>query len=255
MQMVKRIVFLALVCLLALSFTSHGICGLVLTDADGSQTLLSQGKIKSVSEDPMEQDMIFDLENGTLIMLDHKEKVAASGTVDDFCAATKEMAGMMSQNMQRMKEQLEQQGMSDTPVPASSSQASLNKVRIERIGSGVSIAGYATEKYEIHDDSGLYEEIWISKDPSLLKEIGDTQPLAKFEACASRMMGNDSVEASSEYQELMQSGWLFKSIEHGGGYSEVMVEVSQVREKSIPDSEFKIPSGYERVNLDRLFGM
>jgi hypothetical protein len=53
----------------------------------------------------------------------------------------------------------------------------------------------------------------------------------------------------------MQSGWVLKSIEHDNGYSEVMVEVKAIDEKSIPDTEFEIPAGYEETSLDRLFGM
>jgi len=253
MEMVKRMVLAVLALFVALALASPGWCGLELVEAEGSRALVSEGKIKSVSEDPEEEEMILDLGQGTLTVLDHQERVAASGTIEEYCSAVSEMAEMMERSMQRMKEQMEQQGMGDMPIPTPGLQASVEEVRVERVGSGGNIAGYATEKYEVHADGELYEEVWLARDPELLAELGDTKALARFEACASRMMGGDTVEASPEYMELMQSGWLLKSVEHGEGVAEVMLEVSRIEERSIPGSEFEVPAGYEEVPLGYLF--
>jgi hypothetical protein len=54
---------------------------------------------------------------------------------------------------------------------------------------------------------------------------------------------------------LIQSGWVLRYIEYDNGYSELMVEVNPIEEKSIPDAELEIPAGYEEVPLGRLSGM
>jgi len=255
MRIVIRMVFMAMAWLGAVAVASPGLCGFIQTETDGSQTLVSQGRIKSVSNNPSEKQIIFDLKKGTLIVLDQQERVAASGTVEEYCGAVRKMTDMMAQRMERMKQQMEAQGMTDSSIPAHRGQGSVQEVRVERMGPGESIAGYATEKYQVYADGELYEEAWIATDSDLLREIGNREALVRFQACASQMMGGNTVEATQDYKELMTSGWLLKSIEYEEGYSDVMVDVSRIEARSIPDSEFEIPSGYETVPLNRLFGM
>lgn len=253
--MKKWIAFMGMALFMTLSVASSCFCGFVLTETDGSRTLMSEGRITSISDDPMEERMILHLGEGVLTVLDPEERTAARGTIDQYCAAMKRMADRMAQSMKRMKEQMKAQGMSDMSLPVPGGEASVEEVRVERAGSGGNIAGYATQKFRVYADGDLYEELWVATDKGLLREVSDMEALARFSGCASRMMGGETVESSAEYKRLMQSGWVLKSIEHDNGYSEVMVEVKAIDEKSIPDTEFEIPAGYEETSLDRLFGM
>lgn len=245
------IVCAVLAFLLAVSTASFGICGLVVTDSDGTTTLVSNGKLKSISMDSMESQMVLDLERETITVIDQSKKTASHGTIDEYCAAMQKMSQVMAQRMQEMRDQT----MSDMPKSMTESQSSIQQVTVEHVGSGGNIAGYATDKYEVYVDGELYEEVWASKDQDFFRELGDISPMIRFFSCVSRMTGTHSVESNSDYQSMLQSGWMLKSIEHGDGYPEVMVDVRQIEKKSIPDSEFEIPAGYKKMPLGDLFSM
>ncbi|MFP4226865.1 MAG: DUF4412 domain-containing protein [Desulfobacterales bacterium] len=83
--------------------------------------------------------------------------------------------------------------------------------------------------------------------------MGDMEAMARFEACAAKMMGGQAVEAAPEYKKLMKSGWLLKSVELECGEAETIVDVVRIEEKKIPASEFEIPAGYEVKPLKSMF--
>ncbi len=238
--------FLAAV-LTTLVFATSGICGLVMTEADGTRSLVSDGRIKSTSDDPEEEQMIIDLKNSRIIILDAQAKTAAKASMDEFCAQMKKISASMAEAMEQMKAQ----GLSEMPPGMGGGPSA---VRVEKAGDGGKIAGYSTVKYKIYADGELYEEAWFSKDKKLTREMGDPDKMARFEKCASQMMGANSVEASDEYQKMNRAaGWLLKSVEHGGGDTETIVDVRQIEKTDIPDSEFEVPPGYEEFPFKTLF--
>lgn len=254
MRIFKRVIKIVLAFVITISFVSYGFCGLVITENDGTKAFVSNGKIKSISDDPEEEQMIFKLQEGTITVLNHQEKTASQGTIDEYCSLMKKMSEVMNQGMRQMMEQMKEQGMSEMPSYLSDAgHTSVEEVVVKMVGSGGSVAGYDTEKYQVYADEKLYEEVWISKNEKLSKEIGNMEMLARFEACASQMMGDKTVEASSEYQKLIKSGWMLKSISYQDGDTETIVDVRMIEEKSIPDSEFEIPAGYEKISLSESF--
>ncbi|MCF8086119.1 MAG: DUF4412 domain-containing protein [Desulfohalobiaceae bacterium] len=218
---------------------------------NGTRTLVSQGILKSIPADLDDNQMILDLRKGTIIVLDQQKMTASQGTVDEYCTAMQKIAGMMTQRMQQMKGK----AMSDMPDSPYPDQSLEQQVRVEKLGPGGDIAGYATQKYEVYVNDELIEEVWSSKDEELLGELGEVDAMIRFQACASQMMGGNSVESDPKYKRMLQSGWMLKSIEHEDGYAEVIVEVQRIEQKSIPSSEFEIPAGYTRMSLGQLFGM
>jgi len=237
--------------LFLLSVVSTGLCGLVMLDADGSRTLVSQGVLKSIPADSDEEQMIFDLKKETILVINKQERKAFQGTVDEYCELMQNMRSMMAQGMQHMSDG-SMSDMSDTSYP---NQSGEKTVRVESLGSGEEISGYATEKYAVYVNDELAEEVWTSRDEELLEELGDADVMIRFMACASQMMGGNSVESDPEYKKMLKSGWMLKSIEHEEGYAEIIVEVRSIEQRDISSSEFEIPSGYTRMSLGRLFGM
>lgn len=61
-----------------------------------------------------------------------------------------------------------------------------------------------------------------------------------------------SPEASKEYIGLMEKGWMMKEVDKVSG--EVETEVKSLERKNIPDSEFRAPSGYRKVDMKQMMG-
>ena len=244
----QRIPFILTAFLALLMAASPGVCGLMMTESDGAQSIISDGKIKSLSQDAEDMPMIIDLKDGTLVVLNPQEKTAAKGTLDEYC----QMIDMISQQMAESMAQAREQGMGGMAgMPDVSGEPA--DVRIEKAGSGGAIAGYQTTKYKIYANGDLYEEVWISTDKRLTKEIGDMEAISRFEACAAKMMGGQAVEASADYKNLMKKGWLLKSVSVDCGTPETIVDVVRIEEKQFPASEFEVPTGYEVKPLKSMF--
>ena len=232
-----KIAVIAAVIISFLTLAAPGLCGLLITESDGAKSLVSDGKIKTITQDPEDRPMILDLKNGIITVLNDQEKTAARGTLDEFC----QMFEAMSKSIQESMAQVKEQGIPGMP---DFSESPVN-VRIEKLGDGGEIAGFKTIKYKIYADGEPYEEAWITTDKKLTRELGDMKKLSRFEACASKMMGPNTVEGAAEYKELMETGWLLRSVSLEYGEREAIVDVESIEEKQIPDSEFLVPSGYK----------
>lgn len=125
--------------LVTFSAASFGVCGLVVVESDGIKTLVSDGKLKSVS---MEEHMMMDLNKKTITVIDQSKKAASHGTIDEYCTAMQKMAQVMAQSMQEMNKQT----MSDMSKSMPGSQSVMHQIKVERVGSGGSITGYVTDK-------------------------------------------------------------------------------------------------------------
>jgi len=233
----QRIPFILTAFLALLMVASPAICGLLITESDGAQSIIADGKIKTLSEDAEDMPMIIDLKGGNLVVLNPQQKTAAKGTLDEYC----QMVDAISQRMAESMAQAREQGMGGMPgfsgKPA--------EIRIEELGSGGRIAGCQTTKYKVYANGEPYEEVWISTDKKLTREIGDMAAMSRFEACAAKMMGEQAVEASPKYRDLMKKGWLLKSVSMEDGAPETIVDVVQIEEKQFPASTFAVPAGYE----------
>lgn len=61
-----------------------GFCGYVITEADGTRAMVSEGMIKSVFGDTEGETVIMDLNKGQVIMLNDDEKTVTIATMDDL---------------------------------------------------------------------------------------------------------------------------------------------------------------------------
>lgn len=239
-----KLAIIAAVFIALLGSAAPGLCGLLITETDGAKSFVSDGRIKTVTEDPEDRPMILDMNKGTIAVLNDAEKTAAKGSLDEFC----DMFEAISNAMQESMAQVAEQGAAAMPGFASEP----IDVRVEKVGSGGTIADFQTVKYKVFANGELYEEAWITTDKKLIRELGDMEKLSRFEACASKMMGPYTVEGTSEYKQLSEAGWLLKSVSMEYGEREIIVDVKSIEEKNIPDSEFEVPSGYEIKPLNSL---
>ena len=166
------------VMLVAMASTANA--GWVLTDAEGEETLISQGKLRSSSKGG---SMILDATKDQAYFVDDKRKLIASGTVQEFCTGMTEMRAAMLENIPPEQRQMMEQMMASTP-----------DVEIVNKGAGGKIAGFETTKYDVMVDGQLHEELWLSGDKALLKDCGAVMKMmGEFLSCMSTMsaMGGD----------------------------------------------------------------
>lgn len=227
-----------------------GFCGIVLTDADGGKTFISHGKIKEAPAHKGDEYAITDLNQGTLTIIRPEKKQAAVGTVDEFCTIMDQIKKNMAEVMEEIKKQMKSQNM---PPDMPGMPATPPHVRVENKGRGQSVAGYETVKYLVYADDRLYEELWFTRDNRLLSEAGDPEQMARFETCASAIMGPGAVEGTPEHRELVRTGWLLKAISYENEEKNILLQVESIEDKDIPQGVFAVPDGYERISLTRMF--
>jgi hypothetical protein len=248
----KGILIAAAAAILLFSWIAPGFCGYVITEADGTRSLVSNGKIKSLPGDMDDETVIMDLKKGEMILLSNTEKTATKTTIDEFCAMMEQVGQAMAQAMAQFQEQSGAGGQ--FPVPGADQKPP--EVRVEKTGSGGSIAGYDTQKYTVYADGQLYEELWITTEKKLIDEVGGLDKIARFEQCANQVMAAESsVESDPAYLSVATSGWVLKSVSHEDDVAEALVDVRSIEPKDIPDSEFAIPDDYELVPFEEMFEM
>jgi len=213
--------------------------GWVLTDSEGEETLISQGKLRSSSEGG---SMILDATKNQAYFIDDARKLVASGTVEEFCTGMTEMMSAMLEKLPPEQRQVMEQMMESTA-----------DVEIVNKGAGGKIAGFETTKYEVMVDGQLHEQLWLSEDKALLKDCGAVMKMmAQFMSCMSTMSamsGAPSPEASPEYGKLFEMGMLVKMVTHGDG------GVTTIAPRDVSGDMFAIPADYKLVSLPEMYGM
>ncbi len=248
---------LLLLFLMAPGLAANSQAGVVLTESEGSQTFISNGKFKEISTED-DQPMILDLKNGLVTMLDNRKKVFAKGTVDQFCSELSAMVGAAMQGMSAEGKAMMQQSMN---MPGQQKTMSPPKVRVTKVGSGGKIAGLSTTEYLVTVNGEKYEQVWITEDASIMKELGNMDELAammvKMTDCMGQGMGmgaSSMPESTPQYQELFKKGYPVKIISYEGGMAVVDSNVTKVEKRSISDQEFLPPRGFKKVSFSEMMG-
>ncbi|MCL4476432.1 MAG: DUF4412 domain-containing protein [Nitrospirae bacterium] len=226
-----------------LVFTVPAFAGWVQVDSEGVTTLISEGMLKQTSRGD-DQYSILDTKKGNIIFIDSKRKAYSRESIDDFCKAVITEMSKAKKNMPG-EDQGKQKGGKDAP-----------KVSVMKGGDGGVVAGYSTVKYKVLADGKLYEEVWLTADPAVLKDLESLfkTVMKKFEKCLSSVANvADSlplaVEESPEYKKMEQAGWQMRSKSYFGGGQPATYEVIRLEKRDIPASEFEVPSGYKKVPI------
>ena len=218
--------------------------GFVMVDQNGETTLISKGRIKNASEGIV---FILNGPSDEMIFINDEQKTYSRGTTDEYCnsisATFEKMMEGVPEEQRKMMEQMMAKGK----------KTSGQDVSIVKLGDGGTIAGYKTVKYKVLAGGELFKEIWLTLDSSLMKEYKLLVPvLKKFDSCTNRMGIESSPENTPEYQKLWEAGFELKSVRYESGNPEPETDVVQLEKKTIPESEFKIPSGYKQVSFAEL---
>jgi Domain of unknown function (DUF4412) len=187
------------------------------------------------------------------------------GTVEEYCqavrgtmaAAEQQMAEHLKNMPPAQREQVEQMmkqmqrggGAAGGPAP---------RVSVERTGETETIAGLPARKYHVLADGKLYEELWLTTDTALLRELDlgrapDT--FGRMFACLAGIgSGGERVEASGEYRQIFAQGWPLKAVYHGERGAAGRVLVTRMEQREFPEGDFTPPAGFRAAPLGEIFG-
>ncbi len=198
----------------------------------GRVVLYADG-IQKETDGPVEK--ISNFRDDRLIMINHRAKLYAEGTFGDICKEVlKRLKGYDLLAFRNQKR------------PAA-------KIEIIPLGTGPVIAGYKTQRYRVMVNGTPEWDLYLTKDPSLVKSISKTVQLA------------DRIH--QKYKDLCQTGadWIKEQIESSDSYRKIMSEtvllrkdylnekrseyVTELKPAKVSIKDFMVPSGYKRVSF------
>ncbi len=269
-----RLVTVLLVALLLVPGTVGA--GFVFVEDNGDETLVQRGRMRLKPRDPNGSSFAMDLGRARMWMTDPTRRAYWEGTVEEFCAtargafrevlgaaqrdAEKEIESLPPAERERARAMLRQFGGFGQPTPGAGS-SKRPQVTVERTGETETIAGLATRKFRILADGRLYEELWLTTDPAITKEMDPqraSETLGRMMACmldTNPRGGPAGVEDDAEYRKLYLVGWPLRSVYHGGGGASGRSTISRAERREVNDAEFAPPAGLRRVPLGELLGI
>jgi len=242
--------------------------GWIIVDEGGHQTSLSRGRMKMSPKEAQGVSMVLDIGRARMWVADAGRRTYWEGTVEEYCQAMRTtMAGAMAdmekqmaesmkdmppaqrEQMQQMMKNMRGGGAPAGPPPA---------VTIEKTGETEKIAGLTARKFRVLSNGKLYEEMWLTTDPALLRELEMTKApdtFGRMSGCMAAMAGGPRPEASDEFRKLYAEGWPLKVIYHGEtGGGPAGTPVTKVEQRNISEAAFTPPTGYKSAPLSEVFG-
>ncbi len=211
-------------------------------------TLYFQGN--QVRDESAEAISLLDLAQGRVTLINPGEKTYWSGPYS-------ELAKMRDHAMSQMQEQLKSMPPEQRAMAKQAMQAAMGKgdkprpkVEVKKTGQSAVVAGFKVTKYEIWSNGQLREELWISSDIALSKEL-DTKKMKEMMAAFAQASGDD-YELDPAVQALWSKGYPVKVANHFQGETSVR-QVVEVQRKKLPASLFTVPQGYRQVSLVEMF--
>src|SRR5262249_54644819 len=135
-------------------------------------------------------------------------------------------------------------------------------VTIERTTETQTIAGLPARKVRVFSNGKIYEDVWLTTDPALMRELElgrapDT--FGRMSGCMAGMAGGPRPESTEEFRKLYGEGWPLKVVYYGAGEGAPApgptgTTVQTVERRDIPDSAFAPPPGFRAAPLSEVFG-
>lgn len=222
------------VILLVLIFTPSLLwAGWIQKDRDGTQTFISDGKLKIIEPDSEGSYLVINYPANQILLVDGNRKAYAAGAIEAYCEMMKKMLAAFGEMESAFGGETENAPDSVTVVAAGKD----------------NIAGMAADKYKVLVDGELYEEIWLARDAGIMDELGKRHE--QFMDCLSE--ADDPVENTKAYKDLSTKGWELRNISYEFGEKEYNTNVMEIKKASIPDSEFVAPGGYKKMKFEEFF--
>ena len=234
--------------------------GWLIMDENGDQTLLSRGRLKMAPKQADGQAMVLDLARARVWVADPGRRLYWDGTVEEYCQGLRAlMPSPEAQLAEQLKDlppdQREQIAQMMKQKMGRGAAGPPPKVTVERTAETETIAKLPTRKYRVLVGGKLYEELWLTSDAALVRELElarapDT--FGRMFACMASM-GGERPEASAEYRQLFAQGWPLKAVYHGEGGDPGRALVTRVEPREIAERDFAPPAGFQAAPLSELF--
>ncbi|HTO10450.1 MAG TPA: hypothetical protein VMQ51_02680 [Candidatus Binatia bacterium] len=242
--------------------------GWMIVDENGQQTALSRGRLKMSTRQAQGVSMSLDIGRARMWVADARRKTYWEGTVEEYCQAMRAtVAGAMADMEKQMAEALK-----DAPPAQREQMQQMMKnlrgggpgappptVTVEKTTEIEKIAGLPARKFRVLSNGKLYEEVWLTTDPSLLRELEMSKApdtFGRMSGCMAGMAGGPRPEGSEEFRKLYGEGWPLKVVYYGGeaGRGPAGSTVSKIEQRDIPDGEFAPPAGFRAAPINEVFG-
>lgn len=205
--------------------------------------------------------MVYDLNNGTVTMLNPSRQAYWSGKpqqlnqqMNQALDARMEQALKQAppERREQMRAMMERQmgrggkGQSAMAPPAS-------EVKVKDTGEKAKIAGYQATKYQVYVDGKLRQEMWVAQVPGFIDEMdmGKMMKLAHSMRAGAPGPGL-GWRRSEAVQKLMSQGMPMKIVEYGRGAPMTVMTMTSVEKKKLPASTFQPPARWKKVDFKQM---
>lgn len=242
--------------------------GWLIVDEGGHETVLSRGRLKMAPKEAQGVSMVLDIGRARMWVADSTRRLFWEGTVEEYCQA---MRGAVAGAMADMEKQMAE-AMKDMPPAQREQMQQMMKnmrgggapagppprVTVERTNETEKIAGLSARKFRVLSNGKLYEEMWMTTDPALLRELEMTKApdtFGRMSGCMAGMAGGERPESSPDFRKLYGEGWPLKVVYYGDGTAgPAGSTVTKIEQRDVPDHEFTTPAGYRAAPLSEVFG-
>lgn len=266
---IPRITFTSIFFLLLLTYSS--VSGIVMDQVryevkDASKkdkgVLLIQNNKMLFKDTTNNVSTLFDFDKDKMIVLDHNQKTYTVIDPKEFVKAVEEHTKKMEEFRKKHLENLppEQRELVEQMIKEREAGNLLQKnekiiISVKDTEQTEEIAGYSSTKYDVLYNENLNEEIWLTKELNIQKELDINKMsnlMTEFKKVNKRL-GDDSIKNQEAFINLFRDGGFpMKTVDHSFGETVFVEEVVDVNQKDIPSSEFDLPSGYEERTVQNL---
>ena len=118
-------------------------------------------------------------------------------------------------------------------------------------GKKAKIAGREAAMYGLYVNKALKEEFWISESVNVNSTFDMNRFNILLQLIGNGMAGDLNKEAEQVFKELLQKGYLMKTVEYNNKIR-FLTEVTEVKEKKLNNKIFLVPGKYRKVSLKEL---
>jgi hypothetical protein len=226
-----------------------------------STSYFSKNRFKAVQGNSI---IVINYDNNRVFIADRGRQIYWTGKIDGYINGIRNSVSRAKAKMQESLKNMTAEQRQGIENDMKNQGRSLNGeieqptrgVRIEKTSEEQIIAGYRATKYRILLDERAYQEVWISEDVSIFKDI-DMKKTQDFQNRVNEALGSlysgrsTGIERTLEYQRLFERGYPLKIV-HVVGQDKGIIEVIGAKETYINDREFDIPDGYRTTTLEEI---
>jgi hypothetical protein len=226
------------------------LAGLVVIEGQGESRSSTSIQANRLRYEDSGQVTIFDLNQGTMILLQPARKRYWTGTPEEFARQVKTTVdAQLDAELKALPPEERQALKDDARRPALEAPAKV-PVRVERSAQVDTLAGHPARKHQIFVEGQLLEEVWIAEDLDLSKEL-DPDKYAQL-LLQTRSDDTGDWEFDPQVRALRTKGVEMKSIRHAATGPEESGAVQKVEQKQLPDSTFQVPAGYQKATMAQI---